>query len=159
MPLKNGNEKKYAPGVAHGWLGLLELCHLKLHSGPKGPGLGGEPANELREAGTKEMWKRWPHLTEPEGQSSPQPSATLLQFGPALCNHSLTIYVGDVQSSFTFINSFDPHNSGEDLVASFCQRRKTEAWPSQDLTPRTPFDPLNQFSLPSANLSPSFKIK
>ena len=53
VPLKNGNEKKYAPGVAHGWLGLLELCHLKLHSGPKGPGLGGKPANELRETRTK----------------------------------------------------------------------------------------------------------
>lgn len=46
-----------------------------------------------------------------------QPSATLLQSGPGLCNHSLTMYVGDVPNTFTFINSFDPPNSGEESGA------------------------------------------
>lgn len=44
----------------------------------------------------------------------------LLQLGPGLCNHSLTVYVGDVHSAFTFINSFDPHNSGEETGAGLC---------------------------------------
>lgn len=41
-PLKNGKKKKYAPGEAHGWLGLLEFCHLKLHSGQKGARIRGQ---------------------------------------------------------------------------------------------------------------------
>lgn len=144
MPLKNGNQKKYAPGEAHGWLGLLEFCHLKLHSGQKGPGLGGNPANELRKAGTKA--ERDDLTSQSQRNKAPtQPSATLLQFGPSLCNHSLTVYVGDVHSAFTFINSFDPPSSGEEIRAGLCrlllpkEKNRNSAckwqWASQDLTP------------------------
>lgn len=120
-----------------GW-DCWEFCHLKLHSGQKGPGLGGNPANELRKAGTKA--ERDDLTSQSQRNKAPtQPSATLLQLGPGLCNHSLTVYVGDVHSAFTFINSFDPHNPGEetgqDFVASSCQRRKTETQLTSDSEP------------------------
>lgn len=116
-------------GEAQGWLGLLEFCHLKLQAGQKGPGLGGKPANELRKAGTKA--ERDDLTSQRQRDKAPtQPSARLLQLGPRLCNHSLTVDVGDVQSTFSplthLILTTRGRRAGQDVIASFCQRRKIE---------------------------------
>lgn len=110
----------------------------------EGAGIRGKPS-KWAQKGRNKSWKRWPHLTESKEQSSHQPSATLLQFGPSLCNPSLTVYVGDVHSAFTFINWFDPHNPGEETRAGLCRlllpkkKNRNSAckleWASQDLTP------------------------
>lgn len=148
-------------GGSH-WLGLSELCHPKLHWG-EGARIGGKLAMSSERQDKSQ--KRWPHLTAPKEQSSHQSSARSPQFGTGLCNHGLTVYMGDMQSTFTFINSFNPHNSGEESRAG-CSRlllpreknklglQGTVAQPERAVHL---FDPLSQFLLSCANLPPASK--
>lgn len=165
MPLRNRNKKKCAPWEAHSWLQLSKPCHLNLHLGHKGPGLGEN--QEWAQKGRNKSRKRWPHLTAPREQSFHQPSARSLQFGPGLCNHGFTVYMGDLQSTFMFINSFDPHNSGEESRAGHSglllprEENKNKLGLQEIVTQPEfdihPFDPLNHFYCPVQIFLPASK--